>query len=80
MDQLDEDFTPIHDCLTRRMQHVNVALNQIWMRLKKEHLVELYRYKLGHPEATPPAVGDIVLIHDDKSRGFRRLEDELRKL
>ena len=25
------------------------------------------------PEATPPAVGDIVLIHDDKPRGFWKL-------
>lgn len=68
-DEMDEDFTLTRDCLTRRMQHLNVVLNQFWMRWKKEYLLELresHRYKLGHPDATPPAVGDFVLIHDDK--------------
>ena len=31
------------------------------------------RYRLGHAGSTPPAVGDIVLIHDDKPQGFWRL-------
>ena len=75
-DQIDEDSTLTHDCLTRRMWHLNVVLNQFWTRWKREYLLELresHRYKLGHPEATPPAIGDIVLIHDDKPRGFWRL-------
>ena len=75
-DHLDEDFTLTHDCLIQRMQHLNVVLNQFWTRWKREYLLELsesHRYKLGHPEATPPAVGDIELIRDDKPRGFWKL-------
>ena len=74
--EMDEDFTLTRDCLTRRMQHLNVVLNQFWMKWKKEYLLELresHRYKLGHPDATPPAVGGIGLIHDDKPRGFWKL-------
>ena len=75
-EQQDEEYTVTQDCLTRRMQHLNMVLNRFWQRWRKEYLAELresHRYQLGHTGAVTPVVGDVVLIHDDKPRGLWRL-------
>lgn len=70
----DVQITPAQ--LNKRMRHLNTTLNQFWKRWKEEYLLELrefHRYSMGNPEAVPISVGDIVLIHDDKPRGFWRM-------
>ena len=59
------------------MRHLNVVLNQFWKRWQREYLLELreaHRYSSGNSDASSAvSIGDIVLVHDDKPRGFWRL-------
>ena len=73
----DDDVTITHEQLNKRMRHLNVVLNQFWKRWQREYLLELreaHRYSSGNSDASSAvSIGDIVLVHDDKPRGFWRL-------
>ena len=62
--------------LSRRMRHLNRVLNQFWRRWKEEYLLELrdvHHCNERNSDTTPISVGDIVVVHDDKPRGFWKL-------
>ena len=73
----DDDVTITHEQLNKRMRHLNVVLNQFWKRWQREYLLELreaHQYSSGNSDAcSAVSIGDIVLVHDDKPRGFWRL-------
>lgn len=51
-------------------------MNHFWKRWKSEYLLEVrghHCYNTGKPDAKPVSKGDVVLVHDDKPRGFWRL-------
>ena len=63
--------------LCRRLRYLNKTLNDFWSRWRSEYLMELrdtHRY-MTHKEATREiAVGDIVIVFDDKlPRGLWKL-------
>ena len=70
----DGQMTPAQ--LSRRMRHLNRVLNQFWRRWKEEYLLELqnvHHCNERNSNATLISVGDIVVVHDDKPRGFWKL-------
>ena len=73
-DVRDEDFEVDSSLLDRRMKHLNNMLNHFWKRWRQEYLLELrnaHRQAKANTLATPIAVGDIVLVHDEGlPRGF----------
>ena len=73
----DEDFEIAPDHLNKRVKHLNNVLNHFWRRWKHEYLAELreaHRYSRGSLIATPIAIGDVVLVHDEGlPRGFWKL-------
>lgn len=72
----DDDVTVTHEQLNKQMRHLNVVLNQFWKRWQREYLLELreaHRYTSSNSGASAVSIGDIVLVHDDKPRGFWRL-------
>ena len=72
-----EDIDITSSALTKRMKHLNSTLERFWRRWTSEYLLELreaHRYSKGSRNSSIPAVGDIVLVHDeDKPRGFWKL-------
>ena len=75
-DMEDDDVELTHDHLTKRMRHLNVVLNQFWKRWSQEYLLELresHRHQAGTSDPVTVAVGDIVLVHEDKPRAFWKL-------
>ena len=74
----DEEFSlSTQPELTRRLKHFNAMINQFWKRWKDEYLLELRNSHCCHGgklDVVPPAVDDIVLVHDDdKPRGLWKL-------
>ncbi len=72
----DDDARVTSEDLSRRINHLNGLMNQFWKRWKSEYLLELrdhHRYNTGKSDAEPVSKGDVVLVHDDKPRGFWRL-------
>ncbi len=63
--------------LTNRMKHLNLVLNHFWKRWSSEYLLELresHRYSKGVDHAETVSVGDVVLVHSEKSpRGYWKL-------
>lgn len=79
-EDVDEEFELAQSTqatLSRRLRHLNATLNHFWKRWKREYLLELreaHRYHNGKEDATPPSVGDIVLVSDDSTpRGLWKL-------
>ena len=71
----DEDYVTTHEGLTRRLKHLNTVLNQFRKKWHQEYLLELregHRYGKRSTDKSPISVGTIVLVHDDKPRGFWR--------
>ena len=72
-----EELTPSHSDLTRRLRYLNATLNQFWATWKHKYLLELQEthcYHEGKSDAIPPSVGDIVLVEeDDKPRVLWKL-------
>ena len=67
-DVTDEEFEVDSSLLDRRMKHLNNMLNHLWKQWRQEYLLELrnaHRQAKTNPSATPIAVGDIVLVHDE---------------
>ena len=72
----DEDYVVTHEHFTRRLKHLNTVLNQFWKKWHQEYLLELreaHRYGRKGTAISPISVGSIVLVHDEKPRGFWRL-------
>ena len=75
----DEDVSPTHDHLTRRMKYLNVVLNHFWKRWQLEYLLDLresHRLQCAGSStynATTVKTGDVVLLQEDKPRAFWRL-------
>ena len=68
-----EEFEDKEDVLTKRHRHVNRILSHFWSRWKREYLMELRNSHQYHVTTNKEriAIGDVVLIHDDKHpRGF----------
>ncbi len=72
-----DQFEPTPDILTRRVRHLNHALDSFWKRWRQEYLLELcesHRHHRGNPNPVRVAVGDVVVIHsDNQPRGFWKL-------
>lgn len=76
----EDDYNPsvTHDDPSKRMRHMNKTLNDFWRRWRSEYLSELreqHRY-LPNPKgiATPIAVGDVVIVHNENlPRGLWKL-------
>ena len=72
----DEDYVVTHEHFTRRLKHLNTVLNQFWKKWHQEYLLELreaHRYGKKGTAISPISVGSIVLVHDERPRGFWRL-------
>ena len=63
--------------LCRRLRHLNKTLNDFWSRWRSEYLIELreaHRYVTHKNMTSEIAVGDIVIVFDDKlPRGLWKL-------
>ncbi len=72
-----DQFEPTPDILTRRVRHLNHALDSFWKRWRQEYLLELresHRHHRGNPNPVRVAVSDVVVIHsDNQPRGFWKL-------
>ena len=71
----NEDYVATHEHLTSRLKHLNTVLNQFWKKWRQEYLLELreaHRCGKKSTDKSPISVGTIVLVHDDKPRGFWR--------
>ena len=73
----DDDFEVDSAHLNRRVRHLNNVVNQFWRRWRQEYLLELresHRTNQGRSEASPIAIGDIVLVHNEhQPRGYWKL-------
>ena len=65
------------DDLPRRVKHHNNTLNQFWRRWRHEYLIELrevYQHTSSIATGTQIAVGDLVMVHNEKQpRGFWKM-------
>ena len=62
--------------MTRRLAHLNKLLSDFWNRWQAEYLLELrdsHRYVGKTSDKDSVHVGDVVLVHDTKPRGFWKL-------
>ena len=62
--------------LTRRLVHLNKLLGNFWNRWQTEYLLELrdsHRHVGKTSDKESVSVGDVVLVHDTKPRGFWKL-------
>ena len=72
----EEEYGLTRGHLTRRLVHLNKLLSDFWNRWQTEYLMELrdsHRYVGKTSNENPVRVGDVVLVHDTKPRGFWKL-------
>jgi len=73
----DRDFELNPSELSRRIRHLNNALNRFWRRWRREYLLELREaHRLGNVGSSNSVVvaNDIVVVHDEgQPRGLWRL-------
>ena len=65
----DSDFQISANDLSRRVKHLSNTLNQFWRHWRHEYLVELresHRHNNSAPTGTKIAVGDLVMVHNEK--------------
>ena len=80
-DEDNYDSPTSHEEITRRIKHVNLTMSKFWKRWKEEYLTGL---RESHRLMQVPgsngnfvAIGDIVLVHDEKQPRllWRKVED-----
>ena len=73
----DSDFELNPAELSKRVKHVNNALNQFWRCWTQEYLIELreaHRFGSTGTSGTQVALNELVMLHEEElPRGFRRL-------
>ena len=72
----EEEYGLTREHLTRRLVHLNKLLSDFWKRWQTEYLAELrdsHRYVGKTSDENSVCVGDVVLVHDTKPRGFWKL-------
>ena len=72
----EEDYGLSQEHLTKRLVYLNKLMNDFWNRWRTEYLLELrdaHRYVGKTSDKNPVHVGDVVLVHDTKPRGFWKL-------
>ncbi len=65
-----DDWQLSPQCVTRRMNHLNTTLDHFWRRWSREYLLELretHRHDGAKRRVDNVSVGDIVLVHDEKT-------------
>ena len=72
----EEEYGLNREHLPRRLAHLNKLLSDFWNRWQAEYLLELrdsHRYVGKTSDEDSIHVGDVVLVHDTKPRGFWKL-------
>ena len=62
--------------LSKRARHLNNVINHFWNQWRHKYLLELREAHRSNQKGSTPtsvSVSDIVLLHDDRPRGFWKL-------
>ena len=69
--EIDPEWNPTTQELTRRMNHINNLLDKFWKRWSNEYLLSLresHRQVTKDSESRKIAEGDVVIVHKDNRR------------
>ena len=73
----NDEFVPDSSrlVLSKRFRYLSTTLDHFWTCWRKEYLTELREYHRRVHKSKPDtvSVGDVIIVHDDGSRGFWRL-------